>query len=149
MFENLSRFQNNISKDAIMLGLWIIKHTDHIVQGIIHENSFCINEVQTLKSSLLTYLSENPHIECLNEKIAEESESTQEFNLMIESWLYTLLIAKLGYFENDSFDEEVSLEGHLKALLREEKRQHSICEGSDSEDEEIMSLELLTKKRKM
>jgi hypothetical protein len=37
----------------------------------------------------------------------------------------------------------------LKALLREEKRQHSVYEGSDSEDEEIMSLELLTKKRKM
>jgi hypothetical protein len=62
---------------------------------------------------------------------------------MIESWLYTLLIAKLGYFENDSFDEELSLEEHLTALLRKQKRQHSVFECSDSEDDEIMSLELL------
>lgn len=70
MFENLSKLHKTISKDAIMLGLWIIKHTDHIVQGILHQNSFCIKQVQTLKSQLLNYLTNNQHIDFLNQKIA-------------------------------------------------------------------------------
>jgi hypothetical protein len=53
MFGHLKNLQASISKDALMMGLWIMKHTDHIVQGILHENSFCIHEVQMLKSQLL------------------------------------------------------------------------------------------------
>ena len=39
--------------------------------------------------------------------------------VMIESWVYTLLIAKLGYFDNDCFDVSVTLEEHFKTLLKE------------------------------
>lgn len=75
-----------------------MKHTDHLVQSILHENSFCIEEVQMLKSQIVDYLAKNSHIVLLKEKIALETGALEEFNIMIESWLYTLLIAKLGYF---------------------------------------------------
>lgn len=45
MLEHLKNLQGSISKDALMLGLWIMKHTDQIVQSILHEKSFCIKEV--------------------------------------------------------------------------------------------------------
>jgi hypothetical protein len=70
MFEHLKNLQGSISKDALMLGLWIMKHTDHIVQSILHENSFCIEEVKMLKSQIVDYLAKNSHIVLLKEKIA-------------------------------------------------------------------------------
>lgn len=50
MFHNSERIEKTVLKDAILMGLWILKHTDQIVQDILNENSFCINEVQKIKS---------------------------------------------------------------------------------------------------
>jgi hypothetical protein len=36
MYQNFTKIDKTIVKDAILLGLWILKHTDHVVQGILH-----------------------------------------------------------------------------------------------------------------
>jgi hypothetical protein len=49
-------------KDAVFMGVWILKHTNHLVSSIIHENSICIKEVEKIKEKLYDYLRSNEKI---------------------------------------------------------------------------------------
>lgn len=43
----------------------------------------------------------------------EKQKNKINFNRFIDSWIYTIVIAKLGYFENDCYSSNLSLYHHL------------------------------------